>query len=101
MEMTDKEMQLVILQVLLGARKKNPRSGGLTLNQLKEILHIIDGVTMQKVLEELAADNLIETFGKEFCIRADGTDFLLSNLPVQLDFCPPKDDPDSMSGVPS
>jgi hypothetical protein len=30
MDWTEKEMQLAILQVLLGARKQNPRSGGIS-----------------------------------------------------------------------
>jgi hypothetical protein len=67
------------------------------------MLHISNISAMQKVLKELADLSLIETFEKEFLITADGMDFLVANLPDvqdQTDFCPPNDDPDSLSGIP-
>jgi len=106
MDWNEKEMQLVILQVLLGARKQNPRSGGISSNKLREMLHVNNIIAMQKILKELTELKLIETFEKEFLITADGIDFLVANLPVlpdlqdRTDFCPPNDDPDSLSGMP-
>jgi hypothetical protein len=97
MDWTENEMQIAILQVLLGARKQNPRSGNVSQNKLKETLHISDLV-------------LIEKFRGDFHITANGVDYLEENLPStkQTGNSPeqagpwlPNNGPDSPSGVPA
>jgi hypothetical protein len=110
MDWTESEMQIAILQVLLAARKQNPRSGDVSQNKLKETLHINNVVTMQKVMQELSDLVLIEKFGGDFHITAKGVDYLEENLPsTRLTGHSPgqagpwtsKSGPDSPSGVPA
>ena len=110
MDWTENEMQIAILQVLLGARKQNPRSGNVSQNKLKETLHINNVVTMQKVMQELSDLVLIEKFRGDFHITANGVDYLEENLPStkQTGNSPeqagpwlPNNGPDSPSGVPA
>ncbi len=80
-EWKESDLQLAVLQVLLGARKINPREGGATGKQLMLALKIEDERQMQFVVEYLFEKGLVSKSERIFQITANGVDYVDEHSP--------------------
>ena len=73
------ELRLAILQIMLVARKKKPRDGGISIGAMMDILGI--GLTEAEfALWYLRERHFIETGERVFMITGAGLDYLVDNL---------------------
>ncbi|MDR3617546.1 MAG: J domain-containing protein [Candidatus Obscuribacterales bacterium] len=73
------EMRLAILQLMLQARKKKPRDGGVSIGMMMDILNV--GLTEAEfALWYLRERGFIETGERVFMITGIGLDYLVDNL---------------------
>lgn len=90
-EWNEKELRLAILQLLLGARKRNPQAGGLLFNELRDCVIPKPNVgQLQKEIRWLCGQDLVEAGKQAFLITATGVDYVETPPPD-----PPANSPDS------
>ena len=73
------ELRVAILQIMLSARKKKPRDGGVSLKTIMEILNT-DIVESEFALWYLREKKYIETGERVFMITGVGLDYLVDQL---------------------
>jgi hypothetical protein len=85
----DEELQFAILQILLSARKKCPRSGGASGLKLLDRLNLDSVERLENTLRFLLDNKLIEPGERVFMITADGVDYVADHQVTE----PPEDPP--------
>lgn len=74
------ELRLAALQVLLGARRLKPASGGASATELMDCLKVrVD--QMLEMLQFLSANSLVNGSEDHFMITADGVDYVDEHSP--------------------
>jgi hypothetical protein len=95
-EWKEDELRLAVLQVLLGARKMKPASGGASASELVDCLKVrVD--QMLELLQYLSANSLVQGTEDHFMITANGVDYVDEHSPdctppnffTELDAPPP------------
>jgi hypothetical protein len=80
-EWSESEFRLAVLQVLLGARKLNPVSGGVSGSALMRVLNLEDAQVVAATLEKLQDEHLITVGERVFQITALGVDLVEKHFP--------------------
>lgn len=79
-EWKEDELRLAVLQVLLGARKMKPASGGASASELVDCLKVrVD--QMLELLQYLSANSLVQGTEDHFMITAKGVDYVDEHSP--------------------
>lgn len=74
------ELRLAVLQVLLGARRLKPASGGASATELGDCLKVrVD--QMHEMLQFLSANSLVQGSEVHFMITANGVDYVDEHSP--------------------
>ena len=73
------ELRIAILQIMLAARKKKPRDGGVSIKMIIDILSV-DVVESEFALWYLREKKYIETGERVFMITGTGLDYLVEQL---------------------
>ena len=73
------ELRCAILQIMLAARKKKPRDGGVSIKMIIDILNV-DVVESEFALWYLRERKFIETGERVFMITGAGLDYLVEQL---------------------
>lgn len=74
------ELRLAVLQILLDARKKRPKTGGASAKMIMDILDLNDLNEMEFALWYLRERGLIEMGERLFMISANGVDYIVNEL---------------------
>jgi curved DNA-binding protein len=74
------ELRLAILQILLDARKKKPKSGGASAKLIMDVLNIDNVEEVEYALWYLREKGLIEPGERLFMITAVGVDYIVDQL---------------------
>ncbi len=79
-EWKEDELRLAVLQVLLGARKMKPASGGASACELVDCMKVrVD--QMLELLQYLSANSLVQGTEDHFMITANGVDYVDEHSP--------------------
>ena len=86
---SEEELRLAILQVPLAARRKRPKDGGAAGRELVNLLNLDSIDLLERALDFLRSNGLIECGERKFLISAIGVDYVMDHLPE-----PPNDPPE-------
>lgn len=74
------ELRLAVLQILLDARKKRPKTGGASAKMIMDVLDLNDLNEMEFALWYLREKGLVEMGERNFMISAVGVDYIVDQL---------------------
>lgn len=74
------ELRLAILQILLDARRKKPKSGGASAKMIMDVLQLNDVEVVEYALWYLREKGHIEPGERLFMITANGVDYIVDQL---------------------
>jgi len=74
------ELRLAILQILLEARRKKPKSGGASAKMIMDVLQLNDVEVVEYALWYLREKGHIEPGERLFMITANGVDYIVDQL---------------------